>query len=436
MGAVRLFSNMNLNMLNRLDLYRQSRVDAVNNPAFLAMPIGVRPFEYRPLFDPIVFLDYFPNNNLTIPQGEDAGNFNPLFFEDDRLTKADYLMEESENIMDIIVPYKINQAYDSLPTWQDRFTFPVPDWDWGGGRDGDGWPPIHLHWSRAQYKNDLIVFLCDDSIALLRKGRKNYNDVIALFQDVLNNPIIPGPFDYTEENAANRESLQSMIDGLNQAKPGLDYIYNNLISRLNAVRQSISSIFGSSRYPPAEELLNDLIADVGRLTPSILDNDVAGLIDQTYGLLDQDPAYANASLAKKLSDAIMAVLGSTTSAGIDWLALEASINNCDLLTAEEKAGIIANLESARQNPGEADKYTLLGSVAYRLNYNLKDCLEYWDRENAAETDDQREEMRQIRQTYFNLGKLQSWTLYEIVDINREMAAWPEFIEFDWGGGGR
>ncbi|MCX5697927.1 MAG: hypothetical protein NTU54_08200 [Candidatus Omnitrophica bacterium] len=91
--SMRIFSNLNLNMTTRIDHYRSSRLDAFNNA-------GPDPLKF--LFD----YTYTP----TPVTGFNPG-FDVAFLQDPYIFEASRLLEEENDIINVILPYKINQAY-------------------------------------------------------------------------------------------------------------------------------------------------------------------------------------------------------------------------------------------------------------------------------------------------------------------------------------
>lgn len=105
-SSVRLFSSLNLHMLDRLNIFRQSRLQAVNAPQVLAgRMLPVAPLSrggYRQLSNPTTLLDYTPKNIVNIepyiPQG--------AFFWD-----SYGVQYETELLLNTILKYMLNQAY-------------------------------------------------------------------------------------------------------------------------------------------------------------------------------------------------------------------------------------------------------------------------------------------------------------------------------------
>ncbi|MEW6075397.1 MAG: hypothetical protein AB1530_03720 [Candidatus Omnitrophota bacterium] len=105
-SSARLFSSLNLHMLDRLNIFRQSRLQAVNAPHVLSgRLLPVAPLSrggYRELSNPTTLLDYAPKNIVNIepyiPQG--------AFFWD-----SYGVQYETELLLNTILKYMLNQAY-------------------------------------------------------------------------------------------------------------------------------------------------------------------------------------------------------------------------------------------------------------------------------------------------------------------------------------
>ena len=105
-SSARLFSSLNLHMLDRLNIFRQSRLQAVNAPHLLSgRLLPVAPLSrggYRELSNPTTLLDYTPKNIVNIepyiPQG--------AFFWD-----SYGIQYETELLLNTILKYMLNQAY-------------------------------------------------------------------------------------------------------------------------------------------------------------------------------------------------------------------------------------------------------------------------------------------------------------------------------------
>ncbi len=91
--SMRIFSNLNLNMNERIKHYRESRVDAINNG-------GGNPIDF--------LFDYA--HSPSIGTGFNPG-FDLIFLMEPNIFEATRLLERENNIISVILPYKINQAY-------------------------------------------------------------------------------------------------------------------------------------------------------------------------------------------------------------------------------------------------------------------------------------------------------------------------------------
>lgn len=215
-ASMRLYSNLNLNMTGRLDKYRQSRESAVNSSAIV---------------NPIDFLDYSPYHDINIPGG-DSGNwdFDEVFYQDPRVVAAEQLLTRTDDIISVILPYKINQVYELLKGDDDSYTTLV------------NIPKRDIEEAKA---------LCEEMNALREEAYNNYYEdmdeanafdgvdhdgdgfygAVSLFQQVLYQPVIPGPFDYEEQHQGNRAQFEGIINNLTAtaAKDALNTLLNELL---------------------------------------------------------------------------------------------------------------------------------------------------------------------------------------------------------------
>ncbi|MDD5731075.1 MAG: hypothetical protein PHN57_08140 [Candidatus Omnitrophica bacterium] len=183
-AAVGWFSNLNLNQLHRIDLYRKTRLDAVNNPARLSAMTVNTTGGMMSLAEPKTFLKYFPDQGLVMTPGEDI---NPAYFDDHRIVEAELLLDRQDGILNVIIPYRVTQAYNLNQTvywngdWNDGPLVPRKTVnaivnlmgeganEVGGNPDADDNPRLNAY---------------DSFVTAIEK-----------FKAVLNSPLVPGPFD-------------------------------------------------------------------------------------------------------------------------------------------------------------------------------------------------------------------------------------------------
>lgn len=215
-ASMRLYSTLNLNMTGRLDKYRQSRESAVNSSAIV---------------NPVDFLDYSPYHNIITP-GDGGGNwdFSEIFYQDQRVVTAEQLLNRTDDILNVILPYKINQVYELL------------------GGDDDSYTAL-VKITKEDVQQAKI--LCEEMNALRQEAYDNYYEdmdeanafdgidhngngfygAVSLLQQVLYQPIIPGPFDYEDQHQGNRTQLEGIINNLTatDAKNALNTLLNELL---------------------------------------------------------------------------------------------------------------------------------------------------------------------------------------------------------------
>lgn len=236
-GGVKLFSSLNLNMMHRMDVYQDSRKDAVNakiQPGgnFLATQLTLRKSgiheDKRGLSNPTSFLEYYPDSSYEYGAGTGDGIDATFSYRDPRLTEASILLRTQEQIMSFILRYKVNQAYHYGKTMQ--FEYDFFGWAW--------------RWSWINPDNGKIVQnLMDDCVALSKQALRCFQDAIGKYQLALDDPIIPGPFDpfpelipdkygvdpqnaedvaaLVSEHALNRASIRDTIESMNSMLPGM-----------------------------------------------------------------------------------------------------------------------------------------------------------------------------------------------------------------------
>ncbi|MFA6217558.1 MAG: hypothetical protein WDL87_07940 [Candidatus Omnitrophota bacterium] len=243
-ASMRLFSNFNLNMINRIDKFKESRVIAVNTPG--AAPIS-----------PVAFLDYSPYRDITVPG---AGTILPPFipgeYDDARFDEANRLFEESNDLILVTIPYFASRAYASL----------------GGANNSAAY--IEANITESVMRSALA-----DCQAMESPRQQAYDDFfedmsgvdadhdtfvggIGLLQQVLSNPKIPGLYDPNPENnpakygytaadtaalaalkaknIENREQLQDIITSIKSTKSAMDNLLVTTTKPYGLIRPEIN----------------------------------------------------------------------------------------------------------------------------------------------------------------------------------------------------
>jgi hypothetical protein len=249
-ASTRVFSNLNLNMLTRLDVYRKSRIDAVNNPTKLAakfLPtwkIYGSIYKMTPLSEATVFLDYSPYTNTTaylpsvepidiIPELPDVPT-GLLFFQDPNVSAGNLALEKMSLILNLVLPYKVNQAY----FYKEHVSL-----------SPDATNCSQCQWEPLSYISK-IKNLAGEGSTLAGEAYNELCNAINYYKTALYTPAIPGSFDpnpgahpelygldpadpnyeqglqaLIDQHNANRDNLKSMIDSLEGVKSPLeDYL--------------------------------------------------------------------------------------------------------------------------------------------------------------------------------------------------------------------
>jgi hypothetical protein len=246
---MRLFSNLNLNMVNRLDKFKESRIIAVNSPG--GTPI-----------DPVGFLDYSPYRTITVPGGGTITDpFLPGDYEDERFCEAERLFEESNDLTQITIPYLAARAYGYLG---------------GDANNSDAY--IEANVDELDLRNALAD--CEEMELARAKAYNNFfedmNGVdsdydsfvggVGLLQQVYDDPKVPGLYDPnpaddpaaygltssdTEALAAiktrndrNRLKLQQIITKITNTQEAMDNLLYNATKPYGVLRPEVNS----SRY--------------------------------------------------------------------------------------------------------------------------------------------------------------------------------------------
>jgi len=392
-ASTRLFAGLNLNSLRRLDLYRDTRLDAVNRPVALAsQSVPTWPGITVPLSNPTVFLDYYPETSVTITPIDPRKNLNKLFLEDERLDKAAMEVARMGYIVSTVAPYKANQIKTMVlnPLWM----IPII-----------GTP---LQGTICYFCFDLINHSIQAGVCLNKA--KNY------FQDVLdhplrytnNSPFDPNPEthpeDYDldpsepgypdmialmkEQHQANRDSISQNVQNLHDTSDALLMWQGMIFVEFGWFPPGIPNLTGGVLFDVITfnwPLANATIHLVFRNTfpdinPKILNNGIRDRVKELWRLVNTDPLPLNtAQQAKTKAEQLAHLLPVPTG--------EEAKNNPDLLRTTPPAN----------------------TVASDLLEELTSCIKNWEREPA-------------RNHYINSSKVATWTLMEVVEIND----WPRW----------
>lgn len=460
MASMHLFSNINFNEIGRLSKYIQSRRQAVNNMVTTS-------------FAPEKFLDYRGPNDIIVPDGQSGGSWGGFSFEDPLIMQAEVLLEEQDNILNIILPYKINQMkyFSDLAHLREV-------WVYGGGFfDHPEW-----QWEHPGYLPKIRA-LASDGVNLGERIYLDFTLAIAKFKEALNQPIIPGPFDdkvaehpelynldptdqqriqvLQNRNMHNRQRVESQIASLQQVVlPQIvrllygDAYLEGMIPRLQLVRDRINECdnYNCSKY--REEARNkiddpnpdkdDLVGFSGSVNPSILSNttNLVTKIEWIYNILFGACTYDGVLDAKTITEQILndpqisgmseyqPPSGYIPPKGIPgedgyergWWPPQGEPGDPDYVP---DPGYWPQVSV----PGEPNYFPAAGSeppwwgtfvemkvapylkgVVQRLNNYLKQAIRYWDDPDAED--------QLAKENYLELSKVQSWTLYRVTDANR------------------
>ena len=280
-----LFSNLNRNMVKRLDKYRDSRVSAVNNPFSLTNSPGAF-LDYSPFIE--IITQGSEHGDITIFGDSPLGSFDEEFFEDPRLVQAQLLIEQADDIMNIILPQKLGTAYYTDLDGE-KMSEMIPQ----ETMIGDAYGLV----SRSRVLYNYVLYnisinevthardLCNELVQAranysqytqlsvpraydnlyedkdgIDRDRDGFLGAIGLLQSVLNDPIENGPFDpdlgcdsgdricinRQNMNNNNRSQLQACITNLASTESGLrTWFYGSgyepgLISRLNTASTELT----------------------------------------------------------------------------------------------------------------------------------------------------------------------------------------------------
>jgi hypothetical protein len=295
-GATRIFATMNNTLLERNQLYRQSRQQVVNE---LAPSLsGVNP-EY--------FLDY-PNGGINIPALGDLGNPEDMISEP-RLEEADRQIQKMQQIIDYVLKEKINAAYRNLVS------------------------AYHLgRTEKSRLKVEEAKELNQQAINKAVGAYYRVGKAIELLQSILDNPNPKGPFDlasvppgkqyrglrksiglsrkrlerYIKNLKSTQEPLKSLLYGIYNKKNEL--VFEGIIPRLRRVRSNINWALGhwytctdKSFYKAIRDARNELknlIDELGE-AEKIADDDARENIEEAWGLLSASDISKTEALKAK-----------------------------------------------------------------------------------------------------------------------------------------
>jgi hypothetical protein len=293
----------------------------------------------------MTWLDYSPNTAITPGTGvpPDPG-FGDFFYEEERVSDAEELLSQADDIINITLPHKINKAYYFFL-----------------GGDNNDYDYIIRNVSKEDATNakTLCIELLQDEANYSRYGtnmsaERAYDDffedmgapgvaadafdtdgdgfigAIGLFQQVLNEPTEDGPFDPTptqpcgmtdaqyaslvNQNTTNRNQLQSTINSLKSSEPGLNlFLRDQVEPRLRSARNSLNHAIShwNDRCGPllrrylcrynyiiaAKVQLKEMIDFMGAVEGGVPSSNLAIQIQQTNALLQGDVTSAEATEA-------------------------------------------------------------------------------------------------------------------------------------------
>ena len=429
-ASTRVFSNLNLNMLTRLDVYRKSRIDAVNNPTKLAAKFlptwntfGIPTL--RQLSNATVFLDYSPYTNTTaylpsvepidiIPDLPDVPT-GLLFFQDPDVSAGNLALEKMGLILNLVLPYKVNQAY----FYAEEVSLP-----------SDATNCSQCQWEPLSYISK-IKNLAGEGSTLAGEAYNELCEAINHYKKALYTPAIPGSFDpnpgahpelygldpadpnyaqglqaLIDQHNANRDNLQSMIDSLEGAKSpleqyltiiaegiqdspfkGLTYVKNNIGSKychFHVDSQCMSQCMMGCGYSCHDECLSEC-SEFECYATQAHDNSVTtiGYAKDCVGDVPGS-SFLSSGLRSKINTLNSLLTSTLTYAQAqDALSQAENIYNNCLTTYGENVEIT--------------------EVAKSLKQNLETAIESWDDDPNARDD------------YINLSQEEIWALAEVAE---------------------
>ncbi|MCX5714628.1 MAG: hypothetical protein NT033_07480 [Candidatus Omnitrophica bacterium] len=227
-ASMRIFSNLNLNMTDRIDHYKDTRANAINNGGD----------------DPLSYLYYYTHNPST-GTGSSSG-FDVTFLEDPHIFDASRLLEKENNIINIILPYKIQQAYylakdvdcSLVDNWYPDITWVFPERiplvkslareckDLANEAYGDFGNAINSFKAALGYSSATVITegalpaVPAGSDVLLNPGPFNPAPTLAMYGLVDNQNNRDRIEAIRNQNASNREQIKNTIVSLQKAYNG------------------------------------------------------------------------------------------------------------------------------------------------------------------------------------------------------------------------
>lgn len=203
-AATRLFANLNMNMLGRMQVYRGSRLYAVNSPSILdAMRVPTAGGSGS-LSNPTTFLDFSPQTG----QGIVPGPPGPRPLDDRRLPLADQYRADAETCMS-----EMTRRISDANTLAQNLTL-VPDVDAAGKKTGTA------HWevdgNPGQPYIDEIRKLCSDeekegAIWYANEALNNYTKAKNIYKNIVDEPYAGGFYEWDQKDL---DSLAQLVDEL------------------------------------------------------------------------------------------------------------------------------------------------------------------------------------------------------------------------------
>ncbi len=339
-ASMSLFSNLNLNLMGRMSEFRKSRLDVVNS-RFAESGI------INSALNPLTWLDYAPNTGITPGGGvpTDPG-LDPGAYEDPSISQAEVLLSEADDIINIVLPYKVNKAYYI---------------DLGGNNNDYSHIINNVSLAQATEARDLCNEMLQKEADYSNYGenmsaQRAYDDffedmngtdadgdeflgAIGLFQQALDEPMPNGPFDpdvanefLRTQNANNRIQLQNTINSLRSAEPGLNLFLNGsptsskaLKPILKSARNQLNAAVDDDHWEDtcscglyceywcrydhiiaAKAKLKELIDFVGEVESARPSSDLAAQIQQATALLQPEVTSDEANRALGLCNDMLA----------------------------------------------------------------------------------------------------------------------------------
>jgi len=321
------FSNFNLSSLDRIELFRRTRLDAINNPErLMARSVTIRPGEVKTLNDPTAFLEYFPHatagshGDSLIPPTDYSG----FVFEDPRVVNASLMLEKLDYINSFIFPYKIYQMYG------------MRTMAFNSGR---------YDWPNATIINTVRT-IARDGANLTTIAMNSFNASRQNFTAAIDAPLRPGPFDdactlenyglpntpegleqlvtIQEANDQRRETMRLNIDQMGSQLTGFDMLFFNTTNpdALKPSFEYIGSEFGhvwmtikgysTDNHRKAVAKIEALYNTTSQSFQSVpLTDQSLSRIDQVYNVLNRAVATITVTQATQAQSIGALLAGST-----------------------------------------------------------------------------------------------------------------------------